>query len=106
MTEEAQITDRVLGIVIATMRDVEEELGKPVEAISPDTPLIGRLDSLGLVTLVVDLEERIRDELGVSVTLASERAMSAKRSPFLTVASLADYVVASLPEPTTPLRTR
>lgn len=92
----------MLEIVVSTVRAVEDELGAAAGPIGPDTPLVGRLDSLALVTVVVDLEDRIRDELGMTVTLASERAMSAKRSPFRTVGSLAEYVVASLAEPATP----
>ena len=50
------------------------------------------LDSLGLVTLIAELEGLILDEHGVQVTIADERAMSQKSSPFLTVSSLASYV--------------
>ena len=61
----------------------------------PDTPLIGpaaALDSLGLVTLVVTLETRVADELGRSVTLANDDAMSRTRSPFRTLGTLAAYL--------------
>jgi acyl carrier protein len=50
------------------------------------------LDSLGLVRLIVDLEQRLQDEYGISLTLADERAMSQKNSPFRTVQSLAGYI--------------
>ena len=68
---------------------------------SPDTLLYGQgalLDSLGLVTLVMETEQRINDLSGRSVTLANEKAFSQKNSPFRTVASLADYIVALLAE--------
>ena len=61
----------------------------------PDTPLIGpaaALDSLALVTLVVTLEARVADELGRSLTLATEDAMSRTRSPFRTLGTLAAYL--------------
>ena len=63
------------------------ELGK-------ETPLFGRdgvLDSLGLVALVVAVEQAIDDQYGVSVSLADERALSERRSPFRTIGALADY---------------
>lgn len=61
----------------------------------PSTPLIGQgaaLDSLALVTLIVTVEARVADELGKSVTLASEQAMSRTQSPFRTLGTLAAYV--------------
>jgi acyl carrier protein len=63
--------------------------------VDQSTPLIGVnsiLDSLGLVTLLVDLEQKIDGEYGLSVTLADDRALSQKNSPFRTVNTLTDYV--------------
>ena len=57
--------------------------------------LLGRqaaMDSIGLVNLVFSIEERLRSDLGVSVEIASERAMSLSRSPFRTVGTLVDFV--------------
>ena len=48
------------------------------------------LDSMGLVTLVVGVEQAIEDELGVSVSLADARALSQRNSPYRTVGSLAN----------------
>ena len=52
----------------------------------------GKLDSLGLVSLLVTIEQNIEDEFDVSFTIADERAMSQKRSPFRTIGTLADYI--------------
>jgi D-alanine--poly(phosphoribitol) ligase subunit 2 len=60
-----------------------------------DARLYGRqgvLDSLGLVSLLAAIEQALEDEYGVQVTLADERAFSQARSPFRTVASLAEYI--------------
>lgn len=62
---------------------------------STKTPLFGdlsKLDSLGLVSFIMATEQKIEEELGVSITLADERAMSQKNSPFRTVGTLADYI--------------
>ena len=62
---------------------------------SLDAVLLGEgssLDSLDLVTLIVAVEEKIHLRLGLSITLADERAMSAMSSPFRTVGTLADYI--------------
>ena len=69
--------------------------------ISVDARLYGSkgfLDSLGLVNLVVELEERIEEEYGVLLAIADERAMSRRRSPFLTVNTLTDYLKELLAE--------
>ena len=60
-----------------------------------DTVLYGaysRLDSLGLVNLIVTVEQRVQDELGRSIDLTDEKALSRKNSPFLTVKTLSDYI--------------
>lgn len=63
-------------------------------AVDRDAPLFGGggpLDSLGLVALVIDIEEALADR-GVTVTLTDERAMSQHRNPFRTVAVLAAHI--------------
>ena len=62
---------------------------------SPETQLFGRgskLDSLGLVNLIVLVEEKTADAFGKTVTIADEKAMSQKSSPFRTVQTLAEYL--------------
>lgn len=59
----------------------------------------GTLTSLELVNLVVALEQDLADNHDLIVTLADEKAMSLRNSPFLTVATLADYLVKVAAEP-------
>ena len=62
---------------------------------STNTILMGsksNLDSLGLVNLLVIIEQNIEDEFDVSIAIADERAMSQKHSPFRTIGTLADYI--------------
>lgn len=58
----------------------------------------GVLDSLGLVNLIVAVEQRVEDELGSTIVLADEKAMAQKNSPFRTVATLVDYIAQQLDE--------
>lgn len=63
--------------------------------ITEETRLIGRdsvLDSMGLVNLIVEIEQRLEDEFDISLVLADDRAMSQKNSPFRSVQSLSDYI--------------
>jgi acyl carrier protein len=66
------------------------KLGKSTETVLYGEN--GQLDSIKLVHLIVAVEERVEQEFGVTVTLADERAMSMRNSPFATVASLSSYV--------------
>jgi acyl carrier protein len=50
------------------------------------------LDSLGLVSIIMSIEDRIRNSYGIGVTLADDRAVSAKNSPFRSVDSLVSYI--------------
>lgn len=66
-----------------------------------DAPLYGSegaLDSLGLVSFIIAVEQAIEDELGITVVLADEKAMSQKNSPFRSVGSLVDYVTQLISE--------
>jgi hypothetical protein len=68
-------------------------------ACAEDTVLYGpagSLDSLGLVSLLMDVEEAVGTRAGTALTLTDEHAMSMHRNPFRTIGSLADYVVLRL----------
>lgn len=58
----------------------------------------GALDSMGLVSLIVEVETEIHEQYAIPLTLVSNSAMSAQRSPFSTVGSMADYVVKQMQE--------
>jgi len=67
-------------------------------AVAPDAPVFGPgspLDSLGLVALLLDIEDALRDQ-GFEVVLSDDRAVSQKRSPFRSVTTLVDYIVTLL----------
>jgi acyl carrier protein len=62
--------------------------------ISTDTALFGPqgcLDSMGLVALLIDIEDFLAD-VGQMVSLSDEKAMSSKTSPFKNVQSLVSYI--------------
>ena len=52
----------------------------------------GLLDSVGVVFLITDIEEKISDDFDIDVTLADEKAMSQVTSPFRNVETLAKYI--------------
>jgi acyl carrier protein len=62
---------------------------------APETRLFGSesaLDSMNLVSLIIAIEREVEDSFGVALTLADERALSMKASPFRSIQSLADYI--------------
>ncbi|GAB4257806.1 MAG: hypothetical protein Kow0092_04970 [Deferrisomatales bacterium] len=89
------LDERVLHIVHEAIDRLNEERSdKPPLAKDPDTPLFGRdstLDSLDLVNLIVAIEELVEERFDVLITLANEKALSAKSSPFRTVATVSAY---------------
>jgi acyl carrier protein len=73
-----------------------ERLEKSVETVLYGES--GKLDSLGLVSLIIAVEEKIEEEFGAAVTIADERAMSQVNSPFKSIGTLANYVTLLLAE--------
>jgi acyl carrier protein len=95
---------RLAELVQRTVDEVNEDLelsDRMKIGKDPTAVLYGSgatIDSITLVSLVVAVEENVRRELGVSVTLANEKAMSMERSPFLTLESLTDYLTTMVGE--------
>ena len=86
-----EIQELVLGAVqnVNLARRPELQL-----EVSPDAPIFGSdspLDSLGLVSLLIDIEEALQCR-GYDVTLSDARAMSRTRSPFRSVPALVAYI--------------
>jgi acyl carrier protein len=57
----------------------------------------GHLDSMGLVTLLMDIEDALQDD-DINISLSDERAMSQVHSPFRDVPSLVIYIQSLLSE--------
>ena len=89
-------------IVIASLNEVFAQTGAPApETLNEDTVLVGAdpvLDSLGVVQLIVEVEQRVEQGHNISLTLANDKAMWARNSPFRTIGVLADHVVATAQE--------
>jgi len=84
----------IVELVLEVVKEVgeDQECQALIEA-TETTKLFGEnLDSMGVVFLVTDLEAKLSDELNIEVTLADERAMSQKTSPFRSVKTLTKYI--------------
>jgi acyl carrier protein len=93
--------DVIREAVLGAMRSANLGRSASVQlVVSADAPFFGPtspLDSLGLVALLLDIEEALQ-ERGCEVVLSDERAVSQKRSPFRTVESLVAYIGAIVRE--------
>ena len=88
--------DRVLDAIYAAVDDLNKSLGRgqkiekdPQAVLASET---GKLDSLGIVTLIIGVEEAIEDEFGYTISLVGEHAMSREKSPFRTINTLMQYI--------------
>jgi D-alanine--poly(phosphoribitol) ligase subunit 2 len=81
-----------------------EELNRqlPSEAklqTSLDTILVGEggvLDSLGLITFIVSLEEALLEETGSHMALLKEELLVDSEGPFRTVGSMVSWIISKL----------
>lgn len=87
--------DQLVDLIIERIQDLDPPgLAARPGGLDDETVLLGDdglLDSLGLVTLLADVEQGIADETGTEVILSDDRAVSARSSPFRTVGSLAGF---------------
>ena len=91
---ESMNQENVLAAVLEAVTELNEQL-------DAETHLRGRsskLDSFGLVNLIILVEEKLNDKFDRTITLADERAISQEHSPFYSVKSLADYAYTLLSE--------
>jgi len=83
-------------LVIETVRQLAADFDYPaLREPSTATALYGDggpLDSMDLVNLIADLEGAVAMHFGVTISLTDEKAMSAKNSPYRSIASMADAI--------------
>jgi len=89
----------LVALIIEMATEVLEAEGESPGELTEDTRLFGRegvFDSMGLVSLIVAVEQEIEDRHGRSVPLADEKALSQSSSPYRTIGTLAEYAAAGL----------
>ena len=88
--------DKIIEIIYSAIDEINEDLPKKNRLLKMTDENIfgnnGKLDSLGLVNLIVAIEGAIDTELDKSIIIANEKAMSMKNSPFRTVGTLSDFI--------------
>ena len=87
---------RIIKIIIQSLKEFSEDFDKAgLRSPNAKTRLYGGkgcLDSLAMVALLADIEERIAQKFRRPVVLVSEKAFSQRLSPFRDVQNLAEYI--------------
>ena len=86
----------ITAIVINQVEQLNETFSEVQKiTVNENTVLFGNgssIDSLSLVSVIVDLEMLFSDEYGFDISLTDDRAMTREISPFDSVTSLVDYI--------------
>ena len=91
---EEKIDDELLKLLLDFIK--ENEIDINISEVSMSTKLIGSnsiFDSIELVSFIVETEQFLEDNYDIQVQLASESAMSRRRSPFISLNSLKEYII-------------
>ena len=89
--------EAVQEIILQALNNINDERSADDQIdIGPTTRLFGAdavLDSLSLVSVIVDVESAIAEASGRELSLTDDRAMSQTVSPFSNVTTLTDYIL-------------
>jgi acyl carrier protein len=87
----------VQNVIFQALTALNQERGADEQIeIGPDTALFGPdavLNSLELVSVMVDIETTAADEFGQSVSLTDDEAMGRDPVPFVSVSALTEYIL-------------
>jgi len=92
--EKESVVARVVAEAIGEInmqRGPDEQLGLGAEELLFGAE--GPLDSLGLVQLIAELENRMEEQGGQRVNLADEELLGQDESPFVSVGALRAYLL-------------
>lgn len=87
-----QVSATILAAIQRLNQSRPETAALPCHAEAPLYTDGSPLDSMGLVALLFDVEDELR-ELGWDGSLSDERAMSRTQSPFRSVPALVEFIM-------------
>lgn len=93
MITEATVEAVILNALanLNAERPADEQL-----VVGPETVLFGvdaEIDSLALISVIVDVESTLTAEHGLEIVLTDDRAVSQPESPFVNVGTLKRYIM-------------
>ena len=88
--------DEVLEVILENVKELMETFPDEQKfEIDQDTILFGtnsKIDSLSLVSVIIDLESTFYADYNMDISLTDDRAMTREKSPFDSISSLAEYI--------------
>jgi acyl carrier protein len=89
--------EQVLKIIIENVKNLVDTYPENQRFnVDENTILFGlksEIDSLSLVSVIVDLETEFYDSFNIEISLTDDRAMTREVSPYDNISVLADYIV-------------
>ena len=92
---EKKIKIKLLKLLKDFIDENEIDLDKDI-VLDENIRLIGTsslFDSMELVQFIVDVESLLDDEFDIEIELTSEKAMSRRNSPFISINTLTKFIV-------------
>lgn len=90
----------ILGVIYSAIDEVNRQMPIDAKIIKdPFTKLVGEggtLDSLGVITLLVSVEEALQSGLGLQLALLDEDALANPTGPYHSIDSLANWISAKI----------
>lgn len=94
--------EEILNIVVSTVKDLVDTFPDADRfEVNEQTVLFGQnasIDSLSLVSVVVDLEGIFYNNYNLELSLTDDRAMTRPVSPFSSISALTDYIAELIAE--------
>lgn len=96
------LESKVQAVVFNALTNLNEEQPDDQQIVLDRSSVLfggdSAVDSLALVSVIIDVETEIGTEFENPIALTDDRAMSRQPSPFDTVGTLVDYIVELLQE--------
>ena len=90
------IAMKMTYIILKALEELNQQLPPEKQILISTDALLsdeeGPLDSLGLVNLILIVEELVSNEFGVQISLSDEKTMAQIDNPFKNVKTLSDHV--------------
>lgn len=80
-------------LLIDAIKEVNRELEiEELENIDDETPIFELLDSMAVLDLVLEIENRLQQKYSKYIQIADDKTMDALNTPFKTFKTLLEYV--------------
>ncbi len=93
--DKINLQNSLIKLLFQFVDENEIELDKN-QVLDENVRLIGVssvFDSMELVQFIVEVEDLLNDEFDLEIELTSEKAMSRRNSPFISIQTLVDYIL-------------